>query len=127
MVIEKKAEPDQPGRALLRAVRQDKAHRPDDVRSGLHQDFTLDQSRADQPELIIFEIAQAAVNELAGARRRPLRKIVLLDQQDRKSAPGRVAGDTRAIDAAADDGEVKVTEFRQGAGSQGLRGPSPVT
>ena len=35
-----------------------------------------------------------------------LRQIALLGQSDRKSAPGRVAGDARPIDAATDDEQV---------------------
>ena len=36
----------------------------------------------------------------------PSRQIVLLAEHDGEPAPRRVAGDARAVDAAADDGEV---------------------
>ncbi|SPU76496.1 Uncharacterised protein [Brucella suis] len=68
MVIEKQAKPHQPGRAILRAVRQHEAHRPDDMGCRIRKHFALDQRFAHKAELIIFEIAQTAMHQLAGAR-----------------------------------------------------------
>ena len=106
MVVEEQAEPHQPGRAILGAVRQHEAHRPDDVRRGLEQHFALDQRLAHQPEFVIFEIAQAAMHQLAGARRGALGKVVLLAEDHRQAAAGRVARDAGAVDAAADHEEI---------------------
>ena len=76
------------------------------------QHLALDQRLANEAELVIFEIAQAAVDELARARRRSLRKIVLLEQQRRKTAARGVARDAGAVDAAADDDEVEARRGR---------------
>ena len=104
MVVEEEAEADEPGRPLLRRVRQHEAHRPDDVRRRAQQHLALDQRLAHQPELVIFEIAQAAMDQLAAARRGALAR----DRPSRtaatdEAAPGRVARDAGAVDAAADD------------------------
>ena len=107
MVVEEQAEPDEPGRPHVRHVRQDEAHRPDDVRRRPQQHLALDQRLADQPELVIFEVAQAAMDQLAAARRGALGEVVLLAQQHLEAAAGGVAGDAGAVDAAADDDEVE--------------------
>ena len=67
------------------------------------QDLALVQRFADQPELVLLEIAQAAVDQLGRGRAGMGGEIVLLDQQHVEPAPGRVARDRRAVDAAADD------------------------
>jgi hypothetical protein len=48
------------------------------------------------------------VDELGRFRGGAGGEVVLLDQQDGKAPPGRIARDAGAIDAAADDGEVEV-------------------
>jgi len=45
-------------------VRQYETQRADDVGRDLPEDFALDQRLADQPELVIFEIAQSAMHQL---------------------------------------------------------------
>src|SRR5262245_9179560 len=106
MIIEKETEPDEPRRALLRRMRKHQPHRPDDVRRCLEQDLALGQGLAHQAELVIFEIAQAAMDVLAGARARPLGEIVLLSEHDRQTTAGGIASDAGAIDAAADDEKI---------------------
>ena len=112
VVVQKQAQPHQPGRAVLRRMRQHEAHRPDDMRGRCHQDLTLDQRLAHQAELVIFQIAQPAMDQLAGAGGRPLGQIVLFAQHHRQAAPGRVAGHAGAVDAAAD--HEKVDQFGGG-------------
>ena len=106
MIVEEQAEAHEPGRALLGRMRQHEAHGPDDVRGGVQQHLALDQRLAHQAELVIFEIAQAAMDELAGARRGALRQIVLLAQDDREAAARRIARDAGTIDAAPDDDQI---------------------
>src|SRR6516225_8507540 len=55
----------------------------------------------------MLEVAQAAVNQLARRRRGGRGEIALFDQPHRKAAPGSIAGDPDAIDAAADHQHVK--------------------
>ena len=70
--------------------------------------LALDQRLAHQAEPAVLEIAQPAVDQLGGGRRGAGGEIVLLDQQHAKPAPGGVARDPGAVDAAADDGEIEV-------------------
>jgi hypothetical protein len=71
------------------------------------QDLALGERLADQPELVIFEISEAAVNQLGRGGRGVCGEVVFLDQEHAGSAHGRVAGDRGAVDAAADDEEVE--------------------
>ena len=68
MVVKKEAEPDDRPRPQSPVVREDKPQGPDDVRCGGEQDLTLDQRFADEPELVMLEIAQSAMNELGRGR-----------------------------------------------------------
>ena len=111
MIVEEQSEPDEPGRALLGRVRQHEAHRPNDMRCGSQQNFALDQRFAHQAELVIFEIAQAAMDQFAGTRRRALGQIVLLAQDDRETAARSVPGDAGAVDAAANDEQIDLTQI----------------
>ena len=88
-------------------VRQNETKRPDDVGRDLPEDFALDQRLADQPELVIFEIAQAAMHELGRPGRRPARQVIHFTQENRIAPARRIARDAAAIDAASDDGEVE--------------------
>ncbi len=145
MIVEEKPEADEPRGPVLRGMRQHEAHRPDDMRGGGEQDFALDQRLAHQAEFVIFEIAQAAMDELPRARRGALGEIVLLAHDDGKAATGRVARNSGAVHAAADDEDVDLIAHgfqllsapmrrlgkRRGRlvgprrPQQGLRGPSP--
>ncbi len=87
MIVQHQPEPDHPGRALLLRMRQDEAQRPDDMRRRPEQHLPLDQRFAHQAEFIIFEITQAAVNQLSRTRARPLRQIVLLAQHTLRPRP----------------------------------------
>ncbi len=64
MVVEEQPEAQQPGRPQPGVMRQHEAQRPDDVRRRTQQHLALDQRLADQPELVVFEIAQAAMDQL---------------------------------------------------------------
>ena len=88
-------------------VRQHESQRPDDVGSDLPEDFALDQRLADQPELVVFEIAQAAMHQLGRPRRGAAGQVIHFAEENRVSPAGRIAGDATAIDAAANDREVE--------------------
>src|SRR3954463_7577092 len=90
-------------------VRQNETQGPDDVGRDLPEDFALDQRLADQPELIIFEIAQTAMNQLGRPGRRPARQVIHFTQENGISPAHRVARDAAAVDAASNDGEVENT------------------
>ena len=106
VVVDRQAEAEQPGGPEAGVVRQHEAQRPGDVRRARKQHLALDQRLADQPELVVFEVAQAAVDELGRARRGGAGEIALLEEHDLQAAAGGVARDAAAVDAAADDREV---------------------
>src|SRR6266481_2593535 len=81
--------------------------RPDDVRRDLPEDFALDQRLANQPKLVIFQIAQAAMHELGRPGRRPAGQIIHFTQENRIAPARRIARDAAAIDASPNDSEVK--------------------
>ena len=107
MVVQEQPQPQQPGRTQARVVRQNETQRPDDVGRDLPEDFALDQRLADQPKLVIFEIAQAAMHELGRPGRRPARQVIHFTKENRVAPARRIARDAAAVDAASDDGEVE--------------------
>ncbi len=114
VVVEQQRGADHPLRSQMRLVRQHEAQRPHDVRRRTQHDFALRERLADEREFVLLEIAQAAVDQLAARTRRVRREVVLLAQQHRQAAPGRIARDRRAVDAAADDENIDlIARFRR--------------
>jgi hypothetical protein len=107
VVVEQEPQPDQPRRPLLGRVGQDERERADDVRGRAQQHLALDQRLPDQPELVVLEVAQAAVDELGGPGGGVAREVVLLAEADGEAPSRRVAGDAHAVDPAADDEQVE--------------------
>ena len=87
-------------------MREDQAQRPYDVRRRAQQDLALLQRLADPPELVLFEIAQPAVDQLARCRGGVVGEVVLLAQHHLKATPGGVTGDAGAVDPTSDEEEV---------------------
>ncbi len=81
-------------------MRQHEAQRTHDVSRIGEQHLALAQRLAHQAELAVFEIAQAAMDELARGRGRGAGEIALLAQRHAEPAPRGVARDPRAVDAA---------------------------
>lgn len=106
VIVEEQAGTDHPGRAQVRTVRQDEAQRLDDVRRLGQQDLALGQGFADQAEFVVFEVAQAAVDQLAAGRGGVLGQVVLFAKEHGQAAPGCVGGDPYTVDAAADHGDI---------------------
>ena len=77
------------------------------MRRVAQQHLAFLQALAHQPELVILEIAQAAVDQLGAGAGGVRGEIVLLHQQHRQAAPGSIAGDTGAVDAATDHEKVE--------------------
>ena len=72
----------------------------------LEHGFALGQGFRYQAELVLLQVAQASMDHLGGGRRRGAGEVVPLDQDYRQAPAGGVAGDARAVDAAADDEEI---------------------
>ncbi len=82
------------------------------MRRNLPEHFPLHQRLAHQAKLIVFEIAQAAVNQFARPRRRAAGEIVHFTKEDRIFHGPRHRGDSAAVDPAANDCEVENLSHR---------------
>jgi hypothetical protein len=98
VVIQEQAGTNHPRRAQVRTVRQHEAHRFDDVRRLGQQHFALGQRFTHQTEFVMFEVAQAAVDQLAAGRRGVAGEVVLFAKEHRKPATGGIRCDPHAID-----------------------------
>ena len=106
MVVQEEPDADHPARPQLGHVRHHEARRPDQVPGNAQQDLALGERLAHQLELVLLEVAQPAVDQLGGRRRRGARQVVALHEDRRQAAAGCVARDAGAIDAAADDQQI---------------------
>ena len=107
VVVEEQAERAASRPAAGPLMRQHEAQRPHDVRRDAPQHLALGQRLAHQPEIVVLEVAQAAVDQLGGARRGAAGEVAHLAQEHGQAAAGSVAGDAAAVDAATDDGQVE--------------------
>ena len=120
VIVEKQAGADHPGRPQVGAVRQDETHWLDDMRGLGQQDFALGQGFAYQAELVVLQIAQAAVDQLAAGRRGVAGEIIFFAKEHAKAAARSIRRNPYTIDAAADNG--KVIDFGKGRSRQGGQG-----
>ncbi len=106
VVVQKKARANHPCRAQVIVVRQHEPQRPRQVRRGSEHDFAFAQRFAHQPEVVMLEVTQAAMDQLGAGRRSVRREIVLFAEYDLQAATRCVARDAGAIDTAADDQDI---------------------
>jgi hypothetical protein len=86
--------------------RVEERHRADQVRrEPLQQQRPLRQRLGHQPEVEHLEVAQAAVDELAGPARRAARPVALLDQSGAEAARDGVERRARCRPTATTDDE----------------------
>src|SRR5438105_13709032 len=76
--------------------------------------FALVQRFAYQSQLAVLQIAQPAMKNPRGAAGRSRSKIILFQQQDALARAGTLAGDGDAVNAAADDGNIKMPAIQAG-------------
>ena len=76
-------------------MRHHEAQRRDEMRRGAQQHLAFLQPFAHEAELVLLEIAQAAVDQLGAGGGGVGGKIVLLAQQHGQATAGGVAGDAR--------------------------------
>ena len=84
MVVEEEAEPQHPPGPEVRLVRQHEAQRPAEMRRLGQQHLALLQRLAHQAELVVFEVAQPAMDQLGGGRGGRAGQIGHLAQPDRE-------------------------------------------
>ena len=106
VVVEKEPRADHPCRSQMRGVRHDEVQRTHDVRGGVEQYLALLQRLAHQREVILLQVAQAAVDQLGAGGGGVRGQIVLLAKQHREAPPGCVARDAGAVDSPAHDQQV---------------------
>jgi hypothetical protein len=106
MIVEEQADADQPCGTQVRHVRHDETQRPHDVGRRAQQGLALLERLAHEPELLVLEVAQPAVNQLGTGRRGVRGEIVLFAKQHGEPAPSRVTRDARAVDPAAHDEQI---------------------
>jgi hypothetical protein len=81
--------------------------RADEVRRQVDQQLALQQRLANQAEVEVLQVAQAAVDELAGPAGGARGPVALLEQTDVETPAGGVERGTGAGDPAADDEDVE--------------------
>ena len=80
----------------------------------VEQALALGQVLVDEEELLLLQVAQAAVDELRRLRRRARREVVALDEGRAQAARGGVEGHAGAGDAAADHEDVELLVAQAG-------------
>ncbi len=107
-VIKDEADPEFPGWHAGRIVEgQYEAQRPDQVRRIAQQPATFVQGFVDQVEVAVFQVAQAAVDELGRETAGAGGEVALVDQSDAQAAQHGVQRDAGAGDAAAEDEQIE--------------------
>jgi len=91
---------------------KDKAQWPYQMRREPHQHFAFCQGLAYQPPLPLFQIAQAAVNQLAARHRGRAAQIAAIAQGDTNAPAGGVAGHTHAVYSATDHQKIVISVQR---------------
>ena len=77
-------------------------------RGEVAQEFALAQCMINEAKLPLWQVSEAAVNQLRGTRGSRAREVARLDQRNTQSAQGRIARDCGAIDPAPDDAEIEL-------------------
>src|SRR5690606_17318087 len=106
MVVEKEAEPDEPGWPQPLVERKHESHRPDNVRRVPPQYLAFHQRLPYETELVVFEIAQAPVDKLGGGGRGAAAEIAHFGKKDGVAASDGVSRDSAAVDATAYDEQI---------------------
>jgi hypothetical protein len=104
--------------------RVEEGQRPGQVRGQLADDqAALPQRLVHQPEVQHLQVAQAAVQQLAGPARRAAGEVAPVDQADPEAAGGGVEGSSRAHHATTHDQDVELLGGQAlQCGRAGIRG-----
>ena len=106
-VVHVEPDPDEPVRPSAVERRHDERQRLDEMRGELDHQPALEQRLADEPEVEVLQVPQAAVDELRGPAARPRREVRLLDERDAVPAGRGVERHAGAGDPAPNDHDVE--------------------
>src|SRR4029079_18353346 len=108
-VIHEEAGVELPQRNARAAVdRPGESQRTYEVRRNEHERSSLATRLEHEVQMPMLEVAHAAVHEPRRATGRSTREVVALDERRSEPAHRRLAGDTGAVDSAADHEHVEV-------------------
>lgn len=106
-IVQKQAGPQHPARTQVRPMGQHETQRPDDVRCLRQQHLPLRQCFTYQAKLVVLEITQSSVNQLAAPGGCVRCQIVLLAQTDRQPTTCGIHRNTDTIYATTDYQQVE--------------------
>src|SRR5918998_803232 len=107
-IVADHAEPDQARPALAPVVdRDDEPQRFHEVRRYMQELLALGEGLAHEVDLVVLQVAQAAVDQAGCPLGGPVGDVALVQEQDLQAAHGGVAGDAGAVDAGPDHDEVE--------------------
>ena len=98
--------------AVAAEHRDEEREHPHEVRRVAQRALALVEGVVDEPDLLLLQVAQAAVHELRRLRRRAAREVVPLDERGAQTPRRGVEGDAAAGDPAADDEDVELLATR---------------
>ncbi len=111
-VVHAESEPDQPVGVLAVERRDDQLQRLDQMRRHLDVDLPLEQGLANEAQVEVLQVAQAAMDEFAGAAGSAAGEVGALQQRNAEAAHDCVEGDPCAGDPATDDEDVEDCSLR---------------
>ena len=120
-VVHVEADPDFAVAAVLAERGDEERRRVDQVGRELDHQLALEQRLANQAEVEVLEVAEAAVDHLRGAARGADRVVAALEQRDRVAAGGGVERDPGAGDPAADHDDLEALARRSPRSRLGAR------
>ncbi len=123
-IVQVQSGADHPARTQVGPVRQLQTQRFNNVRRLAQQHLTLRQSLAHQAKLVLLQIAQTAVDQLAACRGRRRTQVRHLAQRHVQTPTRGIGSNAAAVDTAADDQQVVQVSGGRHALSPPMRRPS---
>ena len=105
-VVGRHAQAEQPALGGVGPHRVDEVHRPNQVRREAHQQLALADAFEHEAELVVLQVAQPAVDQLARLAAGAAGEVAHVDRDDAKPPACRVERDAGAGRAEADDEDV---------------------
>ena len=113
-VVGGEADAEQPASRGVRPHRVEEVHRPDEMRGQAHQRLPLGDALVHQPDLVVLQVAQPAVDQLAGLAAGAAGQVAAVDDGHAEPPAGRVQRDAGPGRAHPDDQHVQLPAGRLG-------------